>query len=181
MHGNISSYAEGLDDLDDAVSLLEAKGVEVEVWFLGSPRILRQARTTIKRRVKVHGFFANQAKLDHALTQAHVGFLPGPKLDPKIDLRSRYSIPSRLVDYLALELPIVGTVHEASATAEFAHWLGLDSVLCTGPEQVAERLLRLYSLEDWQLQRDKSRHAFARLQSGEPPAQTLKLALETIA
>lgn len=181
MHGNVSSYAEGLDDLDSAIRLLEAKGVAVEVWFLGSPKILRQARTKIKVRVKVRGFFATQAELDSALSHAHVGFLPGPKLDPKSDLRSRYSIPSRIVDYLAVELPLVGTVHDASATGEFARWLGLDSVLCTGPEQVAERLLALYRRENWEAQSASSRHAFAMLQGEEPPALTLKRAMEKIA
>lgn len=181
MHGNVSSYAEGLDDLDGAIALLEAKGLEVEVSFLGSPKILRQARTTIKRRVKVRGFFPTQAELDSALSHAHVGFLPGPKLDPKIDLRSRYSIPSRIIDYMAVELPIVGTVHESSATGEFARWLGLDSVMCTGPEQVAERLLALHRGEDWSEQKARSRRAFALLQGEESPAQTLKRAMEKIA
>ena len=181
MHGNVSSYAEGLDDLDGAIDLLQARGLEVEVSYLGSPRILRQARTTIKKRVKVHGFFATQAELDSALSHAHVGFLPGPKLDPRVDLRSRYSIPSRVVDYMAVELPVVGTVHDASATGEFARWLGLDSVLCKGPEQLAERLMRLYHTEDWLQQKAKSRQAFALLQGEEPPALTLKRAMEKIA
>ena len=38
MHGNISSYAEGLDDLDEAIALLERRGLKVEVSFLGSPK-----------------------------------------------------------------------------------------------------------------------------------------------
>ena len=38
MHGNISSYAEGLDDLDEAITLLERRGLKVELSFLGSPK-----------------------------------------------------------------------------------------------------------------------------------------------
>jgi glycosyltransferase involved in cell wall biosynthesis len=181
MHGNVSSYAEGLDDLAGAIALLERKGLQIEVSFLGSPKILRQAHTVLRKRVKVHGFFATQEELDRALSQAHVGFLPGPKLDPRIDLRSRYSVPSRIVDYMAVELPIVGTVHKASATAEFALWLGLDSVLCAGPEQLAERLERLFTAKDWLAQKAKARQAFARLQSEESPVLTLKRRMEEIA
>src|SRR6202167_4668298 len=36
MHGNVGSYAEGLDDLDQAITLLERKGLKVEVSFVGS-------------------------------------------------------------------------------------------------------------------------------------------------
>jgi hypothetical protein len=181
MHGNVSSYAEGLDDLEGAIDLLEAKGVPVELSFVGSPTILRQARTTLKNRVKVHGFCSTQAELDFVLSGAHIGFLPGPKLDPKVDLRSRYSVPSRIVDYLAVEIPIVGTVHEDSATGEFVRRLGLDSVRCTGPEGVAEELLRLHRAEYWFEQKARSQHAFALLQGEEPPALTLKRAMEKIA
>jgi glycosyltransferase involved in cell wall biosynthesis len=180
IHGNVSSYAEGLDDLDGAISLLAKKGIAVEVWFLGSPKIMRQARTTIKKRVRIRGFLATQAELDTALSEAHVGFLPGPKLDPAVDLRSRYSIPSRIVDYMALGLPIVGTVHGRSATAEFARWLGLDSVLYTEPAQIAERLLSLLRPEYWYEQSKGSQQAFAMLQNVEPPALTLKRTMEKI-
>ena len=181
IHGNVSSYAEGLDDLDGAMALLQSKGVPVEVSFLGSPKILRQAHTTIKKKVKVHGFFATQQELDSALSHAHVGFLPGPKLDPKRDLRSRYSIPSRIVDYLAVGLPVVGTVHPASATGEFARWVGLDSVFCTGPEQLADRLLRLYGSDSWAEHKASSLLAFQILQGEESPALFLKRAMEKIA
>ena len=95
IHGNVCSYAQGLNDLDQAIDLLERKGLPVEVSFLGSPKILRLAKTTIKKRVKVRGFLPTQRALDKELSSAHVGFLPGPKLDPGSDLRSRYSIPSR--------------------------------------------------------------------------------------
>ena len=83
MHGNVGSYTEGLDDLDRAIALLERKGLKVEVSFLGSPRILRRATTTIKDRVNVGGFLPTQQDLDRELSRAHVAFLPGPKKDPR--------------------------------------------------------------------------------------------------
>ncbi len=182
MHGNISSYAEGLDDLDEAITLLERRGLKVELSFLGSPRILRQANTTLKKRVKVRGFCPTPQDLDDQLSRAHVAFLPGPKLDPSQDLRSRYSIPSRILDYMALKLPIVGTVHEASATGGFVRELGLDpAATCSGPEQIADWLVRLARPKDWAEQSARSGHAFDRLQRQEAPAQRLKRALDNIA
>jgi glycosyltransferase involved in cell wall biosynthesis len=182
LHGNISSYAEGLDDLDEAIALLERKGVKVEVSYLGPPKILRQSNTTLKKRVKVRGFLPTQGELDSALSRAHVAFLPGPKLDPKFDLRSRYSIPSRILDYMAVNLPIVGTVHKASATGGFVRELGLDpAATCSGPEEVADWLVRLARPDIWVEQSARSRHAFELLQRQESPAQKLKRTLERIA
>jgi hypothetical protein len=182
MHGNVSSYAEGLDDLDQAIDLLERRGLTVEVSFLGSPKIMRQARTTLKNRVDVGGFCPTQQDLDVELSRAHVAFLPGPKLDPKLDLRSRYSIPSRILDYMALRLPIVGSVHKASATGGFVRELGLDAAAtCSGPEEIAEWLSRLANPVYWTKQSAKSANAFDQLQRQEDPAQRLKRALDNIA
>jgi hypothetical protein len=181
MHGNISSYAEGLDDLDQAIALLDSRGMKVEISFLGSPKILRQAQTTIKRRVNVRGFCPTQQDLDRELGQAHVAFLPGPKLDPKHDLRSRYSIPSRILDYMALALPIVGTVHKASATGGFVRKLGLNNAAtCSGPEEIADWLMRLSHPDKWAEQSARSRDAFAYLERQEAPAQKLKRTMEKI-
>lgn len=182
MHGNISSYAEGLDDLDQAIDLLERKGLEVKVSFLGSPRILRQARTSLKRRVRVGGFRPTQQDLDLELSRAHVAFLPGPKLDPGMDLRSRYSIPSRILDYMAVQLPIVGSAHKASATGGFVRELGLSGgATCSGPEELADWLGRLARPMHWTEQSARSGHAFELLQRQEDPAQKLKRALDDIA
>jgi len=182
IHGNISSYAEGLDDLDQAIDLLERRDLEVKVSFQGSPKILRQARTTLRKRVKVGGFCATQQHLDVELSRAHVAFLPGPKLDPAIDLRSRYSIPSRILDYMAVQLPIVGSVHKESATGGFMRELGLGGgATCSGPEELADWLARLARPMHWTEQSAKSRHAFDLLQRQEDPAQKLKRALDNIA
>jgi hypothetical protein len=181
MHGNVSSYAEGLDALDKAIPLLERKGLKVEVSFLGSPKILRQAKTTLKG-VSVGGFCPTQQDLDMELSRAHVAFLPGPRLDPKIDLRSRYSIPSRILDYLALELPIVGCVHKSSATGGFLQELGLEaSTTCSGPDEIADWLTRIARPLHWAEQSTKSRNAFDLLRLQEEPAQKLKRALDNIA
>ena len=181
MHGNVRSYAEGLDDLDKAIPLLERKGLKVEVSFLGSPKILRQTKTTLKG-VSVGGFCPTLQDLDVELSRAHVAFLPGPRLDPKIDLRSRYSIPSRILDYMALELPIVGCVHKSSATGGFLQELGLEaSTTCSGPDEIADWLTRIARPLHWAEQSTKSRNAFDLLRLQEEPAQKLKRALDNIA
>ena len=182
MHGNVFSYRQGLDDLDQAITLLESRGLKVEVSFLGSPRILSRTHTKLKKRVKVRGFMPTQHDLDTELSRAHVAFLPGPKQDPGCDLRSRYSIPSRILDYTAVDLPIVGVVHEASATAGFVSKLGLDpAATCSGPEEVADWLLRLSRPDHWREQSARSRAAFGLLQRQESPAQKLKRTLDKIA
>ena len=182
MHGNVSSYVEGLDDLDKAITLLEGRGIPVEVSFLGSPKILRQVSSTLRKRVRAYGFFATQQDLDRELAQAHVAFLPGPKLDPRIDMRSRYSIPSRVLDYMAVGLPIIGTVHKGSATGGFVRKLGLEeATTCTGEEEIADWLQRLTGRDAWVAQSLRSTAAFEMLEKQEAPAQKLKRMLDKIA
>lgn len=182
MHGNISSYQEGMDHLDQAIALVEAQGVAVDVCFLGSPKILRQAQTTLKERIRVHGFVPTQADVDRELSQAHVGFLPGPSRDPALDLRSRYSIPSRILDYMAAGLPIVGSVHKESATGYYVRSVGLDrTVNCASPAEIADRLLHVAQKKAWIEESDRSKNAFAGLQREETPANKLNRALDAIA
>jgi hypothetical protein len=181
LHGNSIQYANGLDDLDEAIGLLEPRGLAVEVSSLGTLRTLRRTNTSLKRRVNVRGFSPSQQEVDQELSRAHVAFLPGPKSDPKRDLRSRYSIPSRILDYMAVGLPIVGAVHKASATAVYVQKLGLDSsICCSGPEEIADWLHRLARPEHWAEQSARSRNAFDLLQRQEAPAQKLKRALDKI-
>jgi hypothetical protein len=174
MHGNIESYTDGLNDLDVAVDLLKARGITVEVSFVGSPQILRRCKTSLKKRVQVCGFQATMHDLDWQLSRAHVAFLPGPKLDPQQDQRSRYSVPSRILDYMALNLPIIGTVHPNSATGDLIRTLRLGVAgLCSGPAQIADWLLRLTEPGFWMEQSACSQDAFEYWQAKEPPALLL--------
>ena len=182
MHGNVESYVEGLNDLDVAIDLLKAHGITIEVAFVGSPQILRRCKTSLKRRVKVCGFQKTMHALDWELSNSHVAFLPGPKLDPQRNQRSRYSIPSRIIDYMALNLPIVGTVHPNSATGDLIRTLGLDATgLCSGPAQIADCLLQLTQPDFWIKQSAHSRDAFEYWQAKEPPTQLLKRKINQIA
>jgi hypothetical protein len=182
MRGDIESYVEGLVDLDLAINLLKRRGITIEVSFVGSPQILRRCKTSLKKRVKVCGFQQTMDALDWELSNSHVAFLPGPKVSPQQDQRSRYSIPSRIIDYMALNLPIVGTVHPDSATGDLIRTLGLDATgLCSGPEQIADCLLRLTEHGFWMEQSNRSRDAFEYWQAKETPAQLLTQKLNHVA
>jgi hypothetical protein len=182
MHGNIESYVEGLEDLDVAIDLLKARGRTIEVSFVGSPQILRRCKTSLKGKVRIRGFQPTMHGLDWELSQAHVAFLPGPKLDPQRDQRSRYSIPSRILDYMALNLPIIGTVHPNSATGDLIRTLGLGATgLCSGPAQISDCLLRLTEHGFWMEQSTRSRAAFEYWQAKESPPQLLKRKINHVA
>jgi hypothetical protein len=182
LHGNICSYASGLDDLHAAINLIEAEGRSCEVLFAGIPKVLRLSNTTIRNRVKQCGFSSTLEELDTKLAAAHIAFLPGPKAGPAVDLRSRYSIPSRVLDYMAVGLPIVGVLHKDSAGGAFMRQLGLEETsTCTGPNELASWLRRLSDPKVWMEQSRKSSCAFEFLTKQESPAEKLKSILDRIA
>jgi predicted HAD superfamily Cof-like phosphohydrolase len=81
-----------------------------------------------------------------------------------------------------VDLPIVGVVHEASATAGFVSKLGLHpAATCSGPEEVADWLHRLSRPDQWMEQSARSRAAFDQLQRQESPAKKLKRTMDKIA
>jgi hypothetical protein len=181
LHGNICSYADGLDDLHIAINRLEAEGRTCEVWFAGLPKILRVSHTTIRNRVKLCGFSATLDELDAKLAAGHVAFLPGPKAGPAVDMRSRYSIPSRMLDYMAVGLPILGVLHKDSAGGAFMRELGLaETATCEGPEEVAYWLRKLGEPRAWSENSRKSLSAFDRLMRQQSPAEKLKSSLDRI-
>jgi hypothetical protein len=60
--------------------------------------------------------------------------------------------------------------------------LGVDgAATCSGPEEIAEWLVRLARPKIWVEQSTRSHNAFELLQRQEPPAQRLKRALDRIA
>jgi glycosyltransferase involved in cell wall biosynthesis len=182
IHGDVNAYSHGLRDLEDAIGMLKERGITVLVTYAGLAKVLARASQHIQLRANSLGFIENQEALDTALSETHIAFLPGPKLDPRTSLRSRYSIPSRVLDYLAVGLPIVGTVHKDSATNVFLGDLGLgDATSCSNGREVADWLLRLSDPEAWREHSAKSKGAFAMLHSLESPAQRLKKAMDSLA
>ena len=117
--GNLDSYPAGIALLSDAVSLLSERGFDIHLVFIGSPVLIKRLKSPIAAKVQPVGFAKTDADRDRALSECHAAFLPGPFEDPACEMRSRYSIPSRTLDFFAVGLPIVGTVHPNSAAADF--------------------------------------------------------------
>ena len=176
--GNIHSYRQGLDLLDQAVERLVAKGIKMSVCYLGPQRkAFRSLDSPLVRRLEPLGFVKGDDNRDKVLSDFHVGFLPGPCTDPDVDMRSRYSIPSRILDFLATGVPIVGTIRPDSATGIFCKSQGVDShCFCQTSDDVAHALLQLLDQSEWSHLAAKNREAFTRLTENSQP-EKLKRAM----
>lgn len=162
--GYLASYRSGLHLLHQALATFREKGVAVELHFVGARRALKRLGEEITREMRATGHRESNAERDAALARCHIAFMPGPLEAPEKDLRSRYSIPSRVLDFMAIGLPVVGTIHPRSATATFYGQYGLSSFLrCGTAEQVAEAVVHLADRERWQAEQRASLEAFTRI------------------
>lgn len=159
--GYCPPYASGLKMLNHALHLLNREWQEVELSYVGSPKATRQWSRCFDQDVKATGFASSNADRDTLLSQGHIGFLPGPLGSPEVDPRSRFSIPSRLQDFLAVELPLIATVHKESATAGYLREIGLESSIFDDPARLAEGLRRLAEPTVWTAASERSHSAFA--------------------
>jgi hypothetical protein len=83
---------------------------------------------------------------------------------------------------MALNLPIVGTVHPNSAAGDLIRTLGVDATgIRSGPAQIADCLLQLTQSEFWIKQSAHFRDAFRYWPTKEPPTQLLKRKINQIA
>lgn len=150
--GFLPAYRTGLHLLHEAYLQMRAEGMPVELHFVGSPRALRRLQEPeITKGMTYTGHLRSNAARDAALASCHVAFLPGPLEAPEEDLRSRYSIPSRVLDFMAVGLPVVGTVHPRSATGQFYAEYGIGKhLLCGSAQQIVDALTELRAPEAWQ-------------------------------
>ena len=116
--GHVNSYRDGLALLMGAVQRLRRDGVDTEVIYVGQEEALQFLPPSLREPIVYIGFL-NDDRRDATLASCHAGFMPGPLQPPQTDGRSRYSIPSRLLDFSAVGLPVIATAHPASATASF--------------------------------------------------------------
>ena len=116
--GFLTSYQDGLHLLSTAVERLRKSGVKVRIRYIGLPGQLRYIPEHLIGLTEYLGF-ADDDQRDKALAGCSFGYLPGPLLPPEQDLRSRYSIPSRSADYMAVGLPVVAAANAFSATSRF--------------------------------------------------------------
>lgn len=160
--GDIGSYLDGVRSLLEAVVLAERAGAAYDVLYVGAAKMLRRAGIGPSPRIRATGFLETPAARDAALAGCSVGFLPGPTAAPSQSTRSRFSIPSRVLDLMAVGLPVVGTVHPDSATFSYCRGLGIGGALHgTAPERVAASLAELYDPVHWAASSRRSTAAFA--------------------
>ena len=149
--GYLQSYRAGLHLLHRAFQQMRAAGLTIELHFVGSPRVLERLNEGFTKDMTSTGHLRSNAARDAALANCHLAFLPGPLETPEQDLRSRYSIPSRVLDFMAVGLPVVGTVHPESATAQFYADYGVGQhLLCGTAEQIAEAFVELTDAQKWE-------------------------------
>ncbi len=148
--GNITSYIDGMKCLIRAVEILRAAGKDYRIVYVGPPKSVRRCGIGTHDFITATGFLPSAEERDNALAECAVGFMPGPTAAPETDARSKYSIPSRILDYLAVGLPIVGAIHPRSATYSFCRDLGIDvGLLLDDPQCVAQSLVSLENERKW--------------------------------
>ena len=147
--GHINSYRAGLELLIEALRQLDAEGTTTGVVYVGREAGLEFLPQEVRGRIACSGFLSEDRR-DLALASCHAGFLPGPLEPPEADGRSRYSIPSRILDFCAAGLPVIATVHPDVATAFFLEPLsGNGAFLADDAHGVARAARSLRDLSTW--------------------------------
>jgi hypothetical protein len=148
--GNCCPYLDGLSVLNETLRILKRRHYPFSVVYVGSKKRQKEWGDRLEDDVEVSGFVESDDERDSLLSRCHVGFLPGPLAPPATNALSKFSIPSRILDFMATGLPITGTVHPQSATATYLGTQGLDSCLGVNtPELLAERLIELSDPSWW--------------------------------
>lgn len=147
--GFLSAYHDGLKTLSEAIAGLRQKFSEVHVRYIGPPAQLQFIPDEMRKITEYIGFTNDDAR-DKALAGCHIGFLPGPMLSPQQDSRSRFSVPSRSADYMAVGLPMVAAVHPLSATSAFFAPIGDKGFyLANTPQEMHDTVEALRQEEAW--------------------------------
>jgi glycosyltransferase involved in cell wall biosynthesis len=116
--GTLHTYGAGLDLLVHAIGDLRRQIDDVRVSYIGIQSEFDFIRADLKALTDYAGFLDDDAR-DRALADCNVGYLPGPMLSPQQDTLSRYSIPCRSADYMAVGLPVLAALHPQSAAHAF--------------------------------------------------------------
>lgn len=178
--GLLDPYADGVVMLVEALDILASRGIAADIVYIGSERAVEQVNLRLKRKLVPTGFLSDDER-DATLASCNLGFLPGPSADPASDMRSRYSIPSRSMDFFAVGLPVVGTTHPRSATARFYAALGFaDLVTQSNAVSLADAIFSTAKSGQWHTCRTRVDAAWHRLQA-DSPAEQLRLTMAELA
>jgi hypothetical protein len=177
--GNCRPYLDGLSVLNEALRILKLRNQPFSVVYVGSKKRLKEWGERLEGEVEVSGFVESGDERDLLLSRCHVGFLPGPLAPPATNALSKFSIPSRVLDFMATGLPITGTVHPQSATATYLETHGLGSSLgANTAELLAERLIELSDSSAWRGYAERSLQGF---ESAQRESRTLEFWLQNAA
>lgn len=168
--GDVAAYSEGLGILQEAIHRLQRSNILVRVVYIGPNKVCKKVKSPLWRNAEMRGFARSDNERDETLSGSHIALLPGPLRAPELDYRSRYSIPSRILDFFATGLPIVGTVHPLSATAMLLREVyKSDSVFCSDASQLAGSIQALTERSTWLSASAASANGFAAIAKESQP------------
>jgi Glycosyl transferases group 1 len=154
-------YRDGLSILNKAVKIVRQRGREVSLIYIGSKKRVSAWGPVFDEEVSVTGFVESGDERDRLLRECHVGFLPGPLAPPSANTLSKFSIPSRILDFMATGLPFTGTIHPESATSTYMETHGLGRCLNVNtPELLADKLIELSDPSTWSMYSELSLGGF---------------------
>jgi len=118
-------YAEGLAVLRAAWNDLRRRFPDVEVCYSGQHvlEFPEEIRSTLRTSA-----YLSRPDYEALLARCHVAFLSGPL---HLDRFGKFSIPSRIADYLTVGLPVLACVGEGTAMQRFLQPLVPDAVQFT--------------------------------------------------
>lgn len=116
--GFLHAYRDGLELLSRAVESLRVQFTDIRLKYIGAPEQFKYIPAGLRELTEYVGAVDDDDR-DRALAECNVGYLPGPLPSPEQDPRSRYSIPSRSGDYMAVGLPVIAATDLFSATSTF--------------------------------------------------------------
>jgi hypothetical protein len=161
MMGGTTDYSAGMRVLVDAWARLSSR-VPCELVYLGWSTLRPQLPMDGSMRIESHGFVDDEAR-DRLLASCHLAFISGPSEDPDHEVLSRYSIPSRIGDYLHHGLPVIANFHPRSAAIGFFREVTDQGLfVAREPEAVLAAVERLRRPGAW-VEASRSAKDFARL------------------
>lgn len=130
--------------LGEAWDLLRSGGVRPEMVYVG--RHLQRLPAQVRADARSAGLLSDD-EYHSLLCSCHIALLPSPS---RLDAYGRYSLPSRVGDYLMAGLPVVASVGKGSATEAYLRRLTPEAVrFARGSRELAESITALCERGAW--------------------------------